>query len=343
MLRYKALLVRTLVIAIAVVAVGALWWWRDMQAELARPLDMGGTALVYTVAPGMGVGDIARDLAAAEVLRWPLAFVWQARLTGKARRIQAGEYRITPGMSAQELLDRFVEGRVVQYTMTFIEGWTFEQVKEALASHPKLIHTLKGIDRCLIMERLGYPGRDPEGLFFPDTYHFTIGTSDVTLLRRAYARMGEHLNKTWQGRAPGLPYRSPYDALIMASIIEKEGAHAAERPHIAGVFVRRLERGMPLQTDPSVIYGLGSGFNGDLTRRDLGFDSPYNTYRYTGLTPTPIAMPSAGAIHAAMHPAPGDALYFVAKGDGRHQFSSTLEEHTDAVVRYQLNPNQARP
>lgn len=343
MRRSQSLLVRTLAIAIAVVAVGALWWWRDMQAELAQPLDTGGTTLVYTIAPGMGVGDIARDLAAAEVLNRPLPFIWQARLTGKARRIQAGEYQITPGMTVRELLDRFVEGRVVHNTMTFIEGWTFEQVKEALASHSKLIHTLNGLDRRLIMERLGYPDRDPEGLFFPDTYHFTVGTSDATLLRRAYERMGKHLSKAWQGRAAGLPYRGPYDALIMASIIEKEGAHAAERPHIAGVFVRRLQRGMLLQTDPSVIYALGRAFTGDLTRKDLGLDSPYNTYRYAGLTPTPIAMPSADAIHAAMHPAPGEALYFVARGDGRHQFSSTLEEHTEAVVRYQLGSGQARP
>lgn len=331
-------------LVLAGAAVGAaLWWWHALQAELSAPLDTGGVELVYTVAPGVGVADIAHDLAAAEVLRRPEALVWQARLTGEAQRIQAGEYRLTSGMSALDLLDRFVAGRVVQYTLTLIEGWTFDQVQKALARHPKLIHTLKGLDRRLLMERLGYPGRDPEGLFFPDTYHFTRDSSDATLLRRAYARMSEHLSGAWQARAPGLPYRGPYEALIMASIIEKEGAEPAERPNIAGVFVRRLERGMMLQTDPSVIYALGRGFSGNLTRADLRLDNPYNTYRYAGLTPTPIAMPSAAAIHAALHPAPGDALYFVARGDGRHHFSRTLEEHSAAVERFQLGARQGRP
>ncbi len=229
-----------------------------------------------------------------------------------------------------------VEGRVVQYSLTFIEGSTFREMMQTIEQHPKLIHTLRGLDDGMIMERIGQPNTHPEGMFFPDTYTFPAGTADHTILRRAFEDMAKTLVQTWAERARDLPYSSPYQALIMASIVEKETAVSSERPRIAGVFVRRLKRGMLLQTDPTVIYALGQGFDGNIRRGDLQIDSPYNTYRYPGLTPTPIAMPGAASIHAALHPADGDTLYFVAKGDGSHEFSATLDQHNRAVARYQL-------
>jgi UPF0755 protein len=239
-------------------------------------------------------------------------------------------------MTPRGFLDAIVNGRVIQHKVTLIEGWTFERVRRALTEHPKVFQTLTGLDRRRIMERLGFAGRDPEGLFFPDTYYFTAGTSDSKLLQRAYRRMEEFLHREWAARDKGLPYKAPYEVLIMASIIEKETSIGSERPEISGVFLRRLERGMPLQADPSVIYAVGEAFKGDLKRSHLSIESPYNTYRNVGLTPTPIALPGAESIRAVLYPAAGAALYFVAKGDGHHHFSGTLEDHEQAIARYQI-------
>ncbi len=317
------------------IGVGMAWFWMRLQEYLDHPLHLGGTHLYYTVVPGANIGTIARDLASADILTEPAYLVIAARLSGQAGRIQAGEYALTAGLTPRRMLERMVEGRVVQHRLTLIEGWTFEAVRAALAAHPRLRQTLAGLSRAEVMARLGADAGDPEGRFYPDTYRFPAGTHDVAILGMAKARMDRKLEEAWARRAAGLPYRSPYEALTMASIIEKETAIAAERSMIAGVFVRRLQRGMPLQTDPSVIYALGSAFDGDLRRRDLGIPSPYNTYRHAGLPPTPIAMPGEPALYAALHPGPGEALYFVAKGDGHHHFSSTLEEHNKAVALYQ--------
>jgi UPF0755 protein len=210
------------------------------------------------------------------------------------------------------------------------------QAFAAIETDDRFVKKLEGVSCDELMGRLGYPGQEPEGRFFPDTYYFTKGTADIEILRRAHRAMAKILEEEWAGRAPGLPLSSPDDALILASIIEKEAAQPSERPRIAGVFERRLALGMRLQTDPTVIYGLGNAYDGDLTKADLSENTPYNTYLHAGLPPTPIALPSRASIHAAVHPAPGDSLYFVARGDGTHQFSATLEEHNAAVRHYQL-------
>ncbi len=320
--------------------IGGAWLWKGLQETLERPLQLGGTHVHYTVVPGANIETIARDLALADILTRPGLLVIAARLSGKASRIQAGEYALTPGLTLRRFLDGMVEGRVVQHRLTLIEGWSFDGVRAALAAHPKVKQTLAGLRRDEVVARVYAEASDPEGRFYPDTYRFPAETSDVAILRMAGKRMDRKLAQAWARRAPRLPYRRPYEALIMASIIEKETAVAAERAMIAGVFVRRLERGMPLQTDPSVIYALGAGFDGDLRRSDLDIESPYNTYRHAGLPPTPIAMPGEASLHAALHPAPGDALYFVAKGDGYHHFSATLEEHNRAVAVYQSAGSQ---
>ncbi len=233
------------------------------------------------------------------------------------------------------MLDRIVAGRVIQYPLTIVEGWTFRQLRQALAAHPQLTQTLAGLSDAEIMARLGRPGAHPEGWFLPDTYHFPKGFTDEAFLRRALTAMEQRLTQVWERRAPDTPLNDPYQALVLASIIEKETGVAAERAEIAGVFARRLRLGMRLQTDPTVIYGLGEAFDGNLRRRDLEADTPYNTYTRPGLPPTPIALPGLAALEAAAQPAAGDALYFVADGQGGHVFSRTLEEHHRAVRRYQ--------
>lgn len=306
-----------------------------MQRQLNKPLAVGQKGLRYTVRPGMTLNAIANELADKGILEHPKYFAFEARRQGKASQIQAGQYQLATATTPLKLLDMFIKGRVIQYTFTLVEGWNFKQMIAAIAAEKNLIHTLGNASADEIMRRIGDANVHPEGRFFPDTYYFTAGTTDVQMLRRAYRTMEHELERAWQGRDAKLPYTTPYEALIMASIVEKETAKPEERAQIAGVFVRRLKVGMKLQTDPTVIYALRDTFDGNLRRRDLGIDSPYNTYRHKGLTPTPIAMPSAAAIHAALHPGDGDALYFVAKGDGSHQFSTTLREHNWAVARYQ--------
>ncbi len=239
-------------------------------------------------------------------------------------------------MTALQLLQQMVDGEVIQHTLTLVEGWSFKQVMVALRAHHAIRATLQGLTAAEIMSRLGYAGQHPEGRFFPDTYHFPKATSDIEFLRRAYSAMAERLEQEWVAREPDLPLKSAYEALILASIIEKESAVSAERAEIAGVFIRRLNKGMRLQTDPTVIYGMGEAYDGNIRRRDLRHDTPYNTYTRKGLPPTPIAMPGGEAIHAALHPASAESLYFVARGDGTHYFSATLEEHNRAVRKYQL-------
>lgn len=327
---------RILGFLILVLSLSAGWAWQDYHGFLDAPLSLPEQGLVYQVRPGTHVRQIASELAARDVLQAPLYLRLYARLSGLAPRLKAGEYRLTPGLTPRGLLALLVSGRTVQYPLTLLEGWTFAQVRQALAAQPQLVQTLAGQDDAALMAALGHAGQHPEGRFFPDTYHFPRGTTDLDFLRRAYDRMQQVLAAEWQGRAEGLPLDSPEQALALASIVEKETGVADERARIAGVFVRRLQRGMRLQTDPTVIYGLGEGFDGNLRRRDLLHDTPYNTYTRAGLPPTPICLPGEAAIHAALHPADGRALYFVARGDGSHQFSATLEAHNAAVRRYQL-------
>jgi UPF0755 protein len=317
-------------------AAAAVWLWQDYQGFRKSPLHFPGEGLVYTLPVGGTIASVARDLEGEGILPKPLYLHLLARHEGKARGLKAGEYSIPVGITPLELLDLLASGRVIQYPLTLVEGWNFGQVLDALKASDTIVHTLEDLDSAGIMTRLGRPGMHPEGQFLPDTYHFPRGAEDLQVLRRAMEAMDRLLAEQWQGRAPELPLESPYQALILASIIEKETGVAGERPQIAGVFVRRLRRGMKLQTDPTVIYGLGEAFDGNIRRADLKRDTPYNTYTRKGLPPTPIAMPGRDALHAALHPADGDGLYFVARGDGSHQFSATLAEHNRAVREYQL-------
>ncbi|MFM8332207.1 MAG: endolytic transglycosylase MltG, partial [Candidatus Methylumidiphilus sp.] len=255
-------------------------------------------------------------------------------------RLKYGEYAIPPQTTPRQLLALFASGKVRHYSLTFVEGWSFRQMLDAISREPALSHHIDGKPPREIMELIDAPGEDAEGRFYPDTYFFAKGTDDLDLLRRAYRKMQTVLAEEWQGRAADLAVRSPYEALILASIVEKETGLPAERAKIAGVFSRRLAKGMLLQTDPTVIYGMGETYAGNIRKEDLLRDTPFNTYQHTGLPPTPIAMPGLAALHAALHPEPGDSLYFVARGDGGHVFSKTLAEHNQAVEQYQKHKGQ---
>ncbi len=306
----------------------------DYRAFLKEPIRVPSGGLVYEVKPGTSVRNLARDLRRRDVIRHPLYLTLHARLAGLDGRIQAGEYRISPGLTPGGLLDLLTSGRTVQARLTIPEGWTFRQMLAAIQAHPKIRSVIEpGQD---VMALLGQPGMAPEGWFFPETYYFPKGTTDLEFLRRAHREMQRRLGEAWRARAQDLPLESAYQALILASILEKETSRKEEYPLVAAVFVRRLERGMKLQTDPTVIYGMGARFDGNLRRRDLREDTPYNTYVHKGLPPTPICLPGADALWAATHPADAPYLYFVSKGDGTHYFSKTYKEHQKAVRKYQL-------
>ncbi len=327
-----------LVIALGLAGLGLSY---HFEAFKTGPLALPATAgpeqpFLFEIPHGMSLRTLAQELTALGVLDHPYYFLALAYLRGDAGRVKAGEYEISPGTTPAALLDKLVKNQVYQRSVTLIEGWTTAQILAALAKDDRLVGKLEGATPQDLMAALGRAGQHPEGRFFPDTYRFTKGTSDLDILGRAAQAMDRVLAEEWRERAPGLPLESPDQALVLASIIEKETGQASERHTIAGVFIRRLQLGMRLQTDPTVIYGLGAAFDGDLRRADLTRDTPYNTYTRHGLPPTPIALPGRAAIHAALHPAAGDSLYFVAKGDGGHWFSATLEEHQQAVRRYQL-------
>jgi len=333
-MKLKHWLFTLLVVAVSMATLLAYDYNRFMNTALNINAD---STVRIDVTPGRSIKSIANELASTEVIVRPQYLSWVARLSGQARRIQAGEYAVTSGTSYKQFLNMLVEGRVVQYSFTIIEGWNVAQVLQEVKSNQYLKHTLDSVTATQLMKRLGLPADlHAEGWLFPDTYYFVRGESDVNVLLRAQKAMQKNLNKAWKNRESGLPYDTPYDALIMASIIEKETGKGDERTQIAGVFVRRLRKGMRLQTDPTVIYGIGEKYDGNIRRRDLRKDTPYNTYTRKGLPPTPIAMPGLAAIEAALHPEKGDTLYFVAKGDGSHVFSSTLQQHNEAVIKYQL-------
>ncbi len=311
----------------------AWWFWHDMQLQLDSPLNIeAGTAMSFTIKPGMNLKIIGEDLVQQAILEHPYYLILEGRLQGSESRLKAGEYMLHPGTTQRQLLEQFEAGKVVQHSLALIEGWSYKQVMDAVSSNEVLIKTLPDTDSKTVMSALAYPDVHPEGRFFPDTYHFPSGMTDVEFLQRSYEKMLEILDDEWQQRAESLPYKTADEALIMASIIEKETAVANERAAIAGVFVRRLHKGMKLQTDPTVIYAMGENYNGNIRRKDLKTDSPYNTYVFAGLPPTPIALPGIEAIHAALHPEQAETLYFVAKGDGSHYFSKTLKEHNRAVT-----------
>ncbi len=332
--RWRIALTLFLVAVLATLA-GAWWLHDETRRAMNAPLALDAPTL-FRIAPGSNVRTIARRLEGEGWLRDYRLFVLAARIDNLAHRIQAGTYELVPGSSLADFLDAIVAGRTKTFAIRFIEGSRFIDMRDGLAAAPALAQTLTELDDDAVLARLGLDAPSPEGLFFPATYHYEDGDRDLDILARAARRMQTELDAAWQARREGLPYASPYEALIMASIIEKETGRAEERARIGGVFVRRLQRGMKLQTDPTVIYGLGAGFDGNLRRADLRRDTPYNTYVHHGLPPTPIAMPGADAIAAALDPAPGSALYFVAKGDGAHHFSDSLGEHNAAVRRYQL-------
>jgi len=332
-MRKRFIKLSTVLLLIAAVAV--TWIWFDVNQYLDEPLPVEQTQ-AYEIKPGANFVRVVNELKLAGLISQSRYLRWYGRLTGKARQIKAGEYEIPVGLTPRQLLDMMVIGKVRQYALTLVEGWNFRQVMDAVHSHPSLEHTLQGLNDTAIMTQLGHADEHPEGRFLPDTYHFPKGLSDVAFLQRAYDAMAQTLAQEWEERAAGLPLRSPYEALILASIVEKETGLASERQAIAGVFVRRLERGMRLQTDPTVIYGMGERYDGNIRRQDLLEDTPYNTYRRAGLPPTPIAMPGREALHATMHPDESQNIYFVSRGDGSHHFSATLEEHNNAVIKYQL-------
>lgn len=332
----RKILYRLAAVLMLVAGAIAAWGWYHYDHFVDEPLTVSAEGVELVVPPGATFTSVAKQLQAQGMISDVRLFRLMVRLNGKGHALKAGEYFIAPATTPRQLLQQMVEGRVRQYSLTLLEGWNFRQVIQAVNDNPYLEHGLRGLTDKEIMSRIGQHGVHPEGRFFPDTYHFPRGLSDVEFLRRAFEAMNARLAQEWAQRDPALPLKSDYEALILASIVEKETGQASERPRIAGVFTRRLEQGMRLQTDPTVIYGLGESFDGNLRRRDLETEGPYNTYRIKGLPPTPIAMPGGEALHAALHPAPGKELYFVARGDGSHYFSATYEEHDRAVKEFQL-------
>jgi UPF0755 protein len=299
------------------------------------PVTLRSDSVDFSIKAGSSLRSATRQIvdSGVELNAWQFSLL--GRLLGKSGAIKAGSYEIGRGITPLALLNKLTSGEVTQTELALIEGWTFRQMRAALDAEPGVKHDSAGLSDSEIMSRLGAGGRSPEGLFFPDTYMFGKGSSDLDILKRAFNAMSRQLQAAWQERAPGLPYRSPYEALIMASVIEKETGQATDRPLIGGVFVNRLRIGMLLQTDPTVIYGMGARFDGNLRKKDLLADTPYNTYTRAGLPPTPIAMPGQASLQAALNPAKTQALYFVARGDGSSEFSRTLAEHERAVARYQ--------
>jgi UPF0755 protein len=328
---------RALLLIVLLVLAGAMvYGWHDFSRFSNAPLNVTAPGVSIDVGRGSSfrniVGELRqRGLSQTNPLYWRL-LAEQMRVAG---RLHAGEYALNVGITPRQLLANMAAGKVLQRLFTIVDGWTFAELRQALASAEKLNHDSAGLDDATIMQKIGAAGEAPEGRFLPETYAYVKGDSDLDVLRRAHGAMVRTLAALWPARASGLPLSTPYDALILASIVEKETGRPDERAQIAGVFVRRLENHMLLQTDPSVIYGMGASYDGNIRKSDLTADTPYNTYTRPGLPPTPIALPGKPALEAALHPAAGDALYFVARGDGGHVFASTLEEHNRNVDCYQ--------
>jgi UPF0755 protein len=328
----KKLILASVVGAVAVAGAFSMW--------AKQPITSTGAPIAFTVTPGSGVGAATQQIVAAGVPVNPVLFGLLARLTQKAGRIKAGSYELKPNTSPRRLLGQIVRGEFAQESVTIIEGWTFRQMRQALAASPALRHDSAALSDKELMEKIAsdtseYKSKPPEGLFFPDTYLFAKGSSDMQVLRQAHAQLVAKLKAAWDARDTSLPYETPYQALVMASIVEKETGQKSERAMIAGVFVNRLRTGMLLQTDPTVIYGMGDKYAGKIRKKDLETDTPYNTYTRAGLPPTPIALPGVQSLTAALGPAKTDALYFVSRNDGTSKFSDNLGDHNKAVNQYQ--------
>ena len=326
-----------LLIAAAVVAAATLAWLAH------RPVTLKADPVEFEIRPGMGLRAAAEALAATttDLPAWEFSLL--GRIAGRSAAIKAGSYELAGSLTPWMILEKLTRGDVTQSEITFVEGWTFHQLRAALDRQTDIRHDSQQLSDADILARIGASERHPEGLFFPDTYLFARNSSDLAILRRAYRAMQRRLSDEWQSRDSAVPYADPYQALIMASIVEKETGRSEDRGMVASVFVNRLRQGMLLQTDPTVIYGLGDSFDGNLRKRDLQTDTPYNTYTRAGLPPTPIALPGAASLQAALHPPRSDKLYFVARGDGRSHFSSSLAEHNRAVDRFQRHRQGGKP
>jgi UPF0755 protein len=325
----------TLLIVFVLLGAAAVAGWYGLGSEMDRGAATSAPMRVQVV-PGEHLRAILSDLQQHGALRHPRLVELYLRLGGRTPRVQAGTYEIAAQASARAIIEQLAAGRVVLEQLTVIEGWSFAQLRQALDAHPAVLHELAGRPEAALMATLGHPDQAAEGRFFPDTYRFAAGTSDRRILELAYQRMQRELEQAWNSRATDLPLTGPEQALTLASIVEKETGREDERPKVAAVFVNRLRLGMRLQSDPTVIYGLGARYDGDIHSRDLVTDTPFNTYTRSGLPPTPIALPGAASLRAALHPAPIDAVYFVAtgNGDGTHHFSATLAEHDLALRAY---------
>ena len=300
-----------------------------------RPLPLPVLPFEFSLKQGSSLKAASRQMQQAGVLPSDWMFTWLGRLLGKSTQIKAGNYELETAVTPLELLNMVTKGRVSLSEIGIIEGRTFNQLRAELNANPAIRHDSLALSETEILQRIGAPEGQAEGLFFPDKYYFANGASDLSVLKRAYQTMHKHLQESWQGRDSGLPLESPYQALILASIVEKETGQSRDRGMVAGVFINRLRKGMMLQTDPTVIYGVGEKFDGNLRKRDLLTDTSYNTYTRKGLPPTPIALPGLASLQAVLHPAQTSALYFVGRGDGSSEFSSTLEQHNRAVNKYQ--------
>lgn len=329
---------RVLIVLVLLAAAGAVaYGWIDYQRFVRTPLNVSPQASSVDVGKGSNLRDVVgllheQHATSTGPLYWRV-LAEQLRVAG---RLHAGEYALTTGMTPRDLLLNMAAGKVLQRNFTIVDGWTFRDLRQALAKADKLRQDGASLDDAQLMTKIGAPGEMPEGRFLPETYAYVKGDSDLDILRRAHTAMAKMLDTLWAQRDKQVPLATPYDALILASIVEKETGRADERPRIAGVFVRRLQSHMLLQTDPAVIYGMGESYAGNIHKSDLTTDTPYNTYTRQGLPPTPIAMPGKPAIEAALHPAQGTELYFVSRGDGSHVFSSSLDEHNRNVACYQL-------
>ena len=317
-----------LAILIASIA-SAAWWWAN------EPITLRSATVDFRITPGASLRSAALQMQEAGVGIEPSLLSWLARFKHAETMIKAGSYAVTQGITPLQLLAKLTRGEVTQAELMLPEGWAFRQWRARIDRHPDLKHETVNLSETELISKLGISAPHIEGQLFPDTYLFDKQSSDIELYARAYRAMQRKIDAAWAQRAPGLPYKTPYEALIMASIVEKETGRESDRPMVAAVFVNRLRSGMLLQTDPTVIYGLGETFDGNLRKRHLQTDTPYNTYTRSGLPPSPIAMPGVASLQAALNPANSDALYFVARGDGTSQFSRTLEEHNRAVNKYQ--------
>lgn len=334
----KKLLLASVCVAVLASAGTGLWVWQGRQG-LEKPVTLEEPVL-FNVPQGATFTEVVQRLEAQGLVGQSLWLRLYGRLNPEQARIKAGDYEFLNGMSPKAMVSLMVSGDIKHWYVQFIEGWTFRDMREALARAERLQRVTGEWTDERIMSAVGAEGEHPEGRFFPDTYAFTSNETDLDILKRAFSKMETVLAEEWEAREEGLPYDSPYEALVMASIVERETGAPGERDQVAGVFVRRLQKGMRLQTDPTVIYGMGDSYKGRIGRKDLLTHTPYNTYRIDGLPPTPIALPGRDSIHAALHPDDGDALYFVARGDGSHKFSRTLAEHQKAVREFQLNRRQ---